>query len=119
MGFAFMVPFAAALWNQVDRDDRDVFRMLSHRSLSRTETGRLKNVAEDDELIPTIADAARYPTVDIVIVCYSEPVDIIEPTVVAALNTHWAPGRLSVLVCDDGGRADVRDMVESLQQQQR
>jgi cellulose synthase/poly-beta-1,6-N-acetylglucosamine synthase-like glycosyltransferase len=56
--------------------------------------------------------------VDVYVVCYSEPLAVIEPTVVAALNLSW-PGRLAVYVCDDGRNAAVRDFCDALAEDMR
>ena len=38
-------------------------------------------------------DEDDFPHVDVFVCCYSEPVDIIEPTTIAALNMNY-PGML-------------------------
>jgi hypothetical protein len=52
-------------------------------------------------------------------VVLAEPVSVIEPTVVAALNMNYPGPRLTVHVLDDGNRAAVADMVDRLQYQCR
>lgn len=42
----------------------------------------------------------------------AEPVSVVEPTVIAALNMTWPGSRLAVHVLDDGGRAEVAEMVQ-------
>lgn len=57
-----------------------------------------------------------YPTAALFVTCYTEPVDVIQPTVLAALMQEYPPDRVQVVVCcDDPRRSDVPDMVASLQ----
>ena len=49
----------------------------------------------------------------------AEPVEVIEPTVIAALNMNYPGQRLKVHVLDDGNKAAVKDMVKRLQYQCR
>jgi cellulose synthase (UDP-forming) len=42
---------------------------------------------------------------------------VIEPTVIAALNMYYPGTKLSVHVLDDGKRQDIRHMVERLRAQ--
>jgi cellulose synthase/poly-beta-1,6-N-acetylglucosamine synthase-like glycosyltransferase len=44
----------------------------------------------------------------------SEPGEVIEPTVIAALNMTYPGCRLNVVVLDDGARPAVEDMVRRL-----
>lgn len=48
----------------------------------------------------------------------AEPLEVIEPTVVAALNMEW-DGPLNVYVCDDGKKAPVDSMVQTLKREMR
>ena len=67
-------------------------------------------------LTSTLGSTTLYPTAAIIIVCYSEPVDVIQPTVLAALMQDYPPDRVRVLVsCDDPRRTDVPAMVAMLQ----
>lgn len=53
-----------------------------------------------------------------VYVCtYSEPVGIVEPTVVAALNMSWPGSKLTVCVLDDGRRPEMEQLVRRLRSQ--
>jgi cellulose synthase/poly-beta-1,6-N-acetylglucosamine synthase-like glycosyltransferase len=45
----------------------------------------------------------------------AEPVDVVEPTCIAALNLNWPGSRLVVHVLDDGNSQKVADMVKRLQ----
>ncbi len=59
----------------------------------------------------------EFPFVDVFIVCMSEPVEVIEPTVIAALNVYYPGAKLAVHVLDDGRRQDIKDMVQRLRAQ--
>ncbi|MPV89615.1 glycosyltransferase, partial [Georgenia ruanii] len=54
----------------------------------------------------------RLPSVDIFIATYDEPVGTLRTTVAAAAGVRY-PGRVTVYLCDDGGRAEVRDLAET------
>eukprot|EP00271_Cylindrocystis_brebissonii_P008042 TRINITY_DN22077_c0_g1_i1.p1 TRINITY_DN22077_c0_g1~~TRINITY_DN22077_c0_g1_i1.p1 ORF type:complete len:1726 (+),score=392.82 TRINITY_DN22077_c0_g1_i1:475-5652(+) len=60
---------------------------------------------------------AEFPAVDVYVVCYNEPVAIIEATVCAALNMTYPPAKLQVQVLDDGKRKAVEDMCSKLQKE--
>ncbi|GAQ89401.1 cellulose synthase catalytic subunit [Klebsormidium nitens] len=62
---------------------------------------------------------ADYPSVDIIIVCYSEPVDIVEATACAALNLDYPADKLTVYICDDGKKDEMRAMAHRLEFQRR
>jgi membrane glycosyltransferase len=59
----------------------------------------------------------KLPHVDVYIVRYSEEVDILEPTVIAALNMNWPGDKLTVHILDDGAGKDVLKMVRRLRYQ--
>jgi cellulose synthase/poly-beta-1,6-N-acetylglucosamine synthase-like glycosyltransferase len=44
----------------------------------------------------------------------SEPVEVIEPTVIAALNMNYPGSRMTIHVLDDGARPEVAAMVSRL-----
>ena len=50
---------------------------------------------------------------------YSEPVEVVEPTVVAALNMNYPGAKLAVHVLDDGCRREVAKMARRLSYQCR
>ncbi|WIA20656.1 hypothetical protein OEZ85_005032 [Tetradesmus obliquus] len=84
--------FLLSLWRQVERPQRWLEDMLP---------------LED------------FPAVDVYIVCYTEPVSVVEPTCIAALNLNWPGSRLVVHVLDDGNSSEIADIVERLQFQAR
>jgi hypothetical protein len=85
-------PRPASLWLQVERPLRVVSDMLP-----------------DEELLH----------VDVFIVTYNEPPEVVEPTVAAALNMNYPGAKLTVHVLDDGGRSQVHKMTRRLQFQCR
>lgn len=60
------------------------------------------------EPVPLPDDASRWPTVDIYIPTYNEPLSVVAPTVIAALAMDWPRDKLRVYVLDDGRRDEVR-----------
>jgi cellulose synthase (UDP-forming) len=58
-------------------------------------------------------DRALWPTVDIFIPSYNESLDVVKPTVLAALSIDWPADKLRVYVLDDGKRAHFREFAES------
>jgi cellulose synthase (UDP-forming) len=62
---------------------------------------------------PLPADRSAWPTVDIYIPTYNEPLKIVKPTVLAALNLDWPPDKLRVYLLDDGRRAEFREFAQA------
>jgi cellulose synthase (UDP-forming) len=56
----------------------------------------------------------EYPTVDVFITCYNEPIEIIAQTTRAALKLKYAIDKLRVYVLDDGNSPEVRQLVEQI-----
>ncbi len=82
--------FLASLWNSIERPARWAGDMLPKHKL---------------------------PHVDVYVVRYSEDVDVLEPTVIAALNMNWPGDKLTVHILDDGAGKDVLKMVRRLRYQ--
>jgi cellulose synthase (UDP-forming) len=59
-----------------------------------------------------LSDGAPWPLVDVLIPVYTEPVEIVAPTVAAAVRA--AEGHSVVYVLDDKGRPELEDMASSL-----
>lgn len=53
-------------------------------------------------------DRSEWPTVDVFIPTYNEPLKVVKPTVLAALNLDWPAEKLRVYILDDGKRPDFR-----------
>ncbi len=54
------------------------------------------------------ADYDRWPSVDIYIPTYNEPLKVVIPTVFAAQNIDWPEDKLNVYVLDDGKRENIK-----------
>ena len=63
---------------------------------------------------PLPADRSVWPTVDIFIPTYNESLEVIKPTVFAALNLDWPAEKLKVHLLDDGSRDAFREFAESV-----
>ncbi|MCC7461368.1 MAG: UDP-forming cellulose synthase catalytic subunit [Gammaproteobacteria bacterium] len=55
------------------------------------------------------SDRSTWPSVDVFIPTYSEPLDVVRPGVLAALALDWPADKLRVFLLDDGRRAEFRD----------
>ncbi len=49
-------------------------------------------------------DVSLWPTIDIFITTYNEPLKVVKPTVVAAMNLNWPSDKIKVHILDDGSR---------------
>ena len=58
----------------------------------------------DRKPYPMPNDQALWPHVDIFIPTYNESLDVVKPTVFAALNLQWPADKLHVYILDDGSR---------------
>ncbi len=54
-------------------------------------------------------DPEQWPSVDVFIPSYNEDPEILETTLIAALNMRYAPGKLKVYLLDDGGTEQKRN----------
>jgi len=54
-------------------------------------------------------DRALWPTVDVFIPRYNESLDVVKPTVLAALSLDWPADKLNVYVLDDGRHPEFRE----------
>lgn len=61
---------------------------------------------------PLPADPREWPTVDVFIPTYNEPLDVVRPTVLAAQSIDWPADRLRIHLLDDGRRVEFRDFAE-------
>ncbi len=58
--------------------------------------------------VPLPDDRSRWPTVDVFIPTYNEPLEVVRTTVLAALALDWPRDRLRVFLLDDGRRPAFR-----------
>jgi cellulose synthase (UDP-forming) len=56
------------------------------------------------------ADLAAWPMIDVFIPTYNEPLDVVKPTVLAALNMDYPADRFTVHILDDGTRDEFREL---------
>jgi cellulose synthase (UDP-forming) len=61
---------------------------------------------------PLPVDHATWPSVDVYIPTYNEPLFIVRSTVFAALSMDWPADRLHVYLLDDGRRSEFRQFAE-------
>ncbi len=73
----------------------------------------VRQVKSIDRLTPPLP-RSEWPTVDVFITCYNEPVEIVEQTTRAALAIDYPPTKLCVYVLDDGNSPAIRAMIEQL-----
>jgi cellulose synthase (UDP-forming) len=62
---------------------------------------------------PLPDDPAEWPSVDIYVPTYNEPLDVVRTTLLAAMSIDWPADRLNVYVLDDGRRDEFREFAES------
>ncbi|WP_109580611.1 UDP-forming cellulose synthase catalytic subunit [Cupriavidus plantarum] len=59
-------------------------------------------------------DISTWPTVDIFIPTYNEPLSVVKPTVFAAMSLDWPRDKINVYVLDDGRREEFRAFCEEV-----
>ncbi len=59
--------------------------------------------------LPLEGDPALWPTVDILVPTYNEPLHVVRATVIAAMAMDYPPEKMRVLLLDDGRREEFRD----------
>ena len=59
--------------------------------------------------IPMPDDVALWPTVDVFIPTYNEPMSIVRATVLGAIAIDWPPDRIRIFLLDDGRRDEFRE----------
>lgn len=72
-----------------------------------------RHVKSLDQLTPALP-SANWPTVDVFITCYNEPVEIVEETARAALAMDYPAKKLRVYILDDGNSPAMRATAERL-----
>ncbi|MBK7927594.1 MAG: UDP-forming cellulose synthase catalytic subunit [Bryobacterales bacterium] len=61
---------------------------------------------------PLPDDLSLWPSVDILIPTYNEPLEIVRTTMLGAMNIDWPRDRLNVYILDDGKRVEVHRLAE-------
>lgn len=59
-------------------------------------------------------DTHQWPSVDIFIPSYNEPLSVVRPTVLAALAMDWPADKLNIYLLDDGRRSDFAEFAKSV-----
>ena len=59
--------------------------------------------------LPLTGDPSSWPTVDVLVPTYNEPLHVVRATVVAAMAMDYPAEKMRVLLLDDGRRAEFRD----------
>ncbi len=62
--------------------------------------------------VPLPADPSTWPVMDVFVPSYNESLELVRPTVFAALNMDWPRDKLNVWILDDGRREDFRAFAE-------
>ena len=63
---------------------------------------------------PLPEDRSLWPHVDIFIPTYNESLDVVKPTVYAAMNMDWPAEKLHIHILDDGSREHFRDFAAGI-----
>ncbi|WP_458096940.1 UDP-forming cellulose synthase catalytic subunit [Roseomonas sp. WA12] len=63
---------------------------------------------------PLPEDPEEWPTVDVFIPTYNEPLDVVKPTIFAALAMDWPRHKMNVVLLDDGRRENFRAFCEQV-----
>lgn len=61
---------------------------------------------------PLPVDSSTWPTVDVFIPTYNEPLNVVKQTVFAAMALDWPSDKLNIFVLDDGRREEFRQFCE-------
>jgi cellulose synthase (UDP-forming) len=64
--------------------------------------------------VPLPANMDDWPTVDIYVPSYNEDLEIVRPTVLAAMNIDWPRDKMNVYILDDGRRPAFRQFAEDI-----
>lgn len=64
--------------------------------------------------MPMPPDRDEWPTVDVFIPTYNEPLKVVRPTVLAALAIDWPADKLNIYILDDGRRTEFSDFAKDV-----
>ncbi|WP_052402519.1 UDP-forming cellulose synthase catalytic subunit [Muricoccus aerilatus] len=62
--------------------------------------------------VPLPENPDEWPSVDVFIPTYNEPLDVVKPTIFAAMAMDWPRDRMNVVLLDDGRREEFRAFCE-------
>lgn len=60
------------------------------------------------------ADLRLWPTIDLLVPTYNEPLSVVKPTIYAAIGLDWPKEKLTIYLLDDGDRPEFRDFAASV-----
>lgn len=60
------------------------------------------------------SDQGQWPSVDIFIPTYNEPLKVVKPTVLAALAIDWPADKLNIYILDDGKRTEFEEFAKEV-----
>ncbi len=63
---------------------------------------------------PLPDDMSLWPSVDIYIPTYNEPLNVVKPTTIAAMALDWPKDKLNIYILDDGKRDEFREFAEEI-----
>lgn len=64
--------------------------------------------------VPLPKNTDLWPTVDVYIPTYNEPLSVVRPTTLAALSIDWPVDKLNVYILDDGKRPEFKEFAEEI-----
>ncbi|MBG9992074.1 UDP-forming cellulose synthase catalytic subunit [Pseudoalteromonas sp. NZS37] len=64
--------------------------------------------------VPLPKETDLWPTVDVYIPTYNEPLSVVRPTTLAALSIDWPADKLNVYILDDGKRSEFKDFAAEI-----
>nr|WP_305961314.1 MULTISPECIES: UDP-forming cellulose synthase catalytic subunit [unclassified Pantoea] len=59
-------------------------------------------------------DITSWPSVDILVPTYNEPLSVVKPTIYAAMGIDWPQDKLNIYLLDDGTREEFREFAASV-----
>lgn len=59
-------------------------------------------------------DIRSWPTVDLLVPTYNEPLSVVKPTIYAALGVDWPRDKVTIYILDDGNRQEFREFAASV-----
>jgi cellulose synthase (UDP-forming) len=62
--------------------------------------------------VPLPDDPEKWPSIDLLIPTYNEPLNVVKYTALAAMNIDWPADKLNVYILDDGKRDEFRQFAE-------
>ncbi|MBP2195922.1 UDP-forming cellulose synthase catalytic subunit [Pantoea cypripedii] len=60
------------------------------------------------------ADISSWPSVDILVPTYNEPLSVVKPTIYAAMGIDWPRDKLNIYILDDGTRDEFREFAATV-----